>query len=312
MLVRRHLIFYDCFMTKPAQKIPPKIARLLTMLTAAYPGLTWQSYRYIDEGWDHEVLILDEQLVFRFPGDEEYTNKLKTEISVLEYLEDRVPVRIPDYTYVPINKNFAGYTLVPGQQLLPSYLQALPQGEYKEVVKQLAGFLSAIHTEDIAGSVFREVSQSFLAEDQKALKKQVANNLKKALTAEDFALVEGIIAEVDELVTRQLPQAFIHNDVYSRHLLWDTKSRKLGVIDFSDMCIGDPAVDFAELYEYGSHFVTAVFDQYTGPQDDTFLERAWTYQKWVGVYMMVDHFETPKTTFEVARQTFDRIKATPR
>ncbi|HTE57948.1 MAG TPA: aminoglycoside phosphotransferase family protein [Verrucomicrobiae bacterium] len=299
-------------MTKQSQKMPPKVARLFAMLTAAYPGLTWQSYRYIDEGWDHEVLILDEQLVFRFPDDEEYTNKLKSEISILGYLKDRVPVRVPDYTYVPVNKNFAGYALVPGEQLLAPYLQTLPRGDYKEIVKQLAGFLSAIHTQDLAQSIFREVSSSYLEEDQKALKQQAATNLKQALSAKDFALVEEIIVEVDELVVQKLPQVFIHNDVYSRHLLWDAKNRKLGVIGFNDMCIGDPAVDFAELYEYGAAFVKAVFDQYTGPQDDTFLERAWIYQKWVGVYMMADHFETPKITFEEARETFDRIKITPR
>jgi aminoglycoside phosphotransferase (APT) family kinase protein len=106
-----------------------------------------------------------------------------------------------------------------------------------------------------------------------------------------------------------LPKVFLHGDIYSTHLLWDSKDKKLGLIDFSDMNIGDPAFDFAELYEYGQEFIEQVYKLYKGPKDDSFLERAWIYQRWVGVFMMINHFETHKTSFEVARQTFDRVKS---
>ena len=68
---------------------------------------------------------------------------------------------------------------------------------------------------------------------------------------------EGWARDVDVLLATDLPEVVVHNDVYSRHLLWDDAAARLGVIDFSDMCLGDPAVDFAELYEYGEAFVRA-------------------------------------------------------
>ncbi len=75
------------------------------------------------------------------------------------------------------------------------------------------------------------------------------------------------------------------------------------------MCLGDPAVDFAEIFEYGKEFVEEVYSLYAGTKDATFLERAWQYQRWIGVNMMTDYFESQKTPFEVAKQTFDRAKA---
>jgi aminoglycoside 2''-phosphotransferase len=83
----------------------------------------------------------------------------------------------------------------------------------------------------------------------------------------------------------------------------------LGIIDFSDMTRDDPARDFAEIYEYGREFVQAVYDQYDGPKDRTFLDRAWIYQCWTAVFMMTDHFNYQKTSFDVARETFDRVRA---
>ena len=59
----------------------------------------------------------------------------------------------------------------------------------------------------------------------------------------------------------------------------------------------------------GEEFVRAVYERYTGPGDSGFLDRAWTYQRWVGVYMLTDHFEVGKTTWSVARATFDRCRA---
>ena len=52
--------------------------------------------------------------------------------------------------------------------------------------------------------------------------------------------------------------------------------------------------------DHGEDFVRAVHERYTGPKDPGFLDRAWTYQRWVGVYMLTDHFEIGKTSWSVA------------
>jgi aminoglycoside phosphotransferase (APT) family kinase protein len=293
----------------------------LDRIAAAFPDLRWFRARRITEGWDHVVVVLDDARVFRFPLEPPYADGLGREIAVLDHLAGHLaeraagdpatppPVRIPRYDRVAPDGSFAGYPLVPGRELTPQLLAALPAAQRGTLIEQLAGFLSVLHTAPIAGTPLERVPRSCLAEDQQEIRAGAAAHLPAVLTPAELAEAEGVLADVDELLAADLPSVFIHNDVYSRHLLWDGAAGRLGVIDFSDMCRGDPAVDFAELHEYGEAFVGAVYERYTGPKDPGFLDRAWTYQRWVGVYMLTDHFEVGKTTWSVARETFDRCRS---
>ncbi|GAA1762899.1 aminoglycoside phosphotransferase family protein [Kocuria aegyptia] len=280
----------------------------LERIAAAFPGLTWSRARRITEGWDHVVVVLDDALVFRFPQEEPYTEALAREVAVLDHLAPLLPVRIPRYDRVAPDGSFAGYPLLPGRTLAPEVLASLDGTAHEALVGQLAGFLSALHTAPVRGTPLERVPASYLAEDQDDVRRAATSHLPAVLSPEELAEVERILADVDVLLAADLPQVVVHNDVYSRHLLWDDDDARLGVIDFSDMCLGDPAVDFAELHEYGEAFVRAVYERYTGPRDAGLLDRSWTYQRWIGVYMLTDHFDVGKTSWQVARETFDRVR----
>ena len=280
----------------------------LERIAAAFPDLTWSEARRITEGWDHVVVVLDDALVFRFPQEAPYTEALAREVEVLDHLAPRLPVRIPRYDRVAPDGSFAGYPLLPGRTLQPEVPASLDGAARGALVDQLAGFLSALHTAPVPGTPLERVPASFLAEDQDDVRSAAAAHLPGVLTPAELREVDRILAEVDALLAAELPEVVVHNDVYSRHLLWDDDAARLGVIDFSDMCIGDPAVDFAELYEYGEAFVRAVHERYTGPDDPGLLHRAWTYQRWIAVYMLTDHFDLGKTSWGVARETFDRVR----
>jgi aminoglycoside 2''-phosphotransferase len=282
-------------------------ADILNRLTAAFPDLSYSDVKFIDEGWDHEVLILDDKLVFRFPTDDEYRDKLKHEIELLEYLRPRVPVTLPQYTHIAPDKDFAGYPIVPGEELTRERFDDLSDDANAVFTRQLAGFLSAIHLLDVKDPALANIPASRLREEQKEVRKLIPK-LAKELSIEDLELVSTFMAEVDEVTGSPVPHVFTHGDVYSRHLIWDDEHQQLGIIDFGDMAIGDPALDFAELHEYGADFVRHVYELYAGHRDDYFLTRAWTYQKWAAVYMLTDHLEHEKTSFKVARETFDRVK----
>ncbi|HSX46814.1 MAG TPA: aminoglycoside phosphotransferase family protein [Patescibacteria group bacterium] len=286
-----------------------KADHLLAQIAKAFPELTWQGYTYLDEGWDHEVIILDNKVVFRFPDDDEYLTKLAHEIEVLHYLRPSLNVLVPHYTYLPKPLSFAGYPIIKGETLTKVFFDSLPPVERKMVARQLADFLTCLHTQALTKPPLKNVPETVLADDQHEVREGTATHLKSVLSPQDYDLAQQILGQVDGLIGTALPHVFIHNDIYSRHLLWDAQKRQLGVIDFSDMCLGDPAVDFAELHEYGFGFVQEVYEQYEGPKDPEFLNRAWLYQEWIGVYMMTDHFAYNKTSFAVARETFDRVKA---
>lgn len=70
--------------------------------------------------------------------------------------------------------------------------------------------------------------------------------------------------------------ALVHNDLAAEHILLDPVTRTVtGIIDWSDIAVGDCAVDFAGLFHWGGQaFLNAVLSTYDGPIDDLVVGRA--------------------------------------
>ena len=309
----------------------------LTSIRAAYPTLTWDSATRITEGWDHVVIICrgcsgedalgHSDLVFRFPSDEQSLAQLPTEIAVLEHLSPRVEVALPRYTHVPASARpdevlipFAGYPMVRGERLTPELLHSLPFTEQTIIAAQLGSLLSALHIQDTSAPPMDLVAPSYQPENLDFVRGIVENNMPGVLTPDETRTAREICDEVAALQSTLLPRAFLHYDIYARHLYWQRghsggteaaagSPGRLGLIDFTDMCIGDPAIDFAELYEYGPRFVEDVLARYVGRVDPEFLDRAWTYQRLAGLYMLAGHLYYGEETWEYARATFDRCRS---
>ena len=288
-----------------AKNTTQKHDALLQRIRDVFPDLAWSKYRFIDVGWDHEVIVLDEKIVFRFPASKHYRQLLASEVEVLNRLQPLVAVRIPQYTYVAPDGSFAGYPMIPGKTLFKDYFDTLDNATVDAIAAQIADFLTALH----ASTGFEQVLPgSYMAEDQADVRKLAKQHLVNALSAEDMRAVERMLADVDDILAKGHPTVFIHGDLYHNHLLWDEAAQQLGIIDFGDRSMGDPAIDFAELHEYGEAFVQKVYQRYAGPKEDTFIDRSWKYQCWTGVYMLTDYFVHGKNSLEEARELFDWTK----
>ncbi len=323
--------------------VAPDDATELEAIRAAYPTLTWDSAERIDEGWDHVVMICrgcsgadahgHRELVFRFPADDQALAQLPTEIAVLDHLAGRVDAALPHYSHVPAHGRFAGYPLVRGQRLTPELFDSLPATERTTLAAQLGAMLAALHIQDTSAPPIDRVPHSYQPENLDFVRGIVDNNLPAVFTDAEMATAREICDEVGALQSTLLPRVLLHNDVYVRHLYWDRGQAAgqaagglggdggvsgpgrlggaggLGLIDFTDMCLGDPAVDFAELYEYGPRFVEDVLAHYTGRADETFLDRAWTYQRFAALYMIAGHLYYGVESWEHARSAFDRCRS---
>ena len=299
----------------------------LEAIRAAYPTLNWGSAEKIDEGWDHVVMICrgcsgpdslgHRELVFRFPADDQALAQLPTEIAVLDHLAGGVDAALPHYSHVPAHGRFAGYPLVRGQRLTPELFTGLPATERTTLAAQLGALLAALHIQDTSAPPIDRVPHSYQPENLDFVRGIVDNNLPAVFTDAEMATAREICDEVGALQSTLLPRVLLHNDVYVRHLYWDRGQApgglggpgRLGLIDFTDMCLGDPAVDFAELYEYGPRFVEDVLAHYTGHADESFLDRVWTYQRFAALYMIAGHLYYGVETWEHARSAFDRCRS---
>ena len=129
------------------------------------------------------------------------------------------------------------------------------------------------------------------------------------IAAADLGIVESIVQDVEVLLSSQLSASdgrLIHSDLYDSHLLWDGAS--LGVIDFSDMNIGDPALDYAHLFALDPALPRRVAEL-AGDLVGDLLERAWTYARWDAVFLLLDHLRTGHTPASVAWEVFDRARS---
>lgn len=307
----------------PGTADPPE----LDLLRLHYPELSWRSARRVTEGWDHVVLLLDgcsgtdarghSELVFRFP-DDEYASQLESEVAALDLVAPLVEVSIPRYSHReylsagPGAPVFGGYPTIGGTRLTRGVFGTLPRSDVTRIAGQLGELLTGLHRQDTSAPPLDRLPPAWPPEDRHHLKEVATTELPSRLTAEEMREVHVILDGLDRLLDAPVTPVFLHGDVYSSHLFWDPVPGRLGLIDFADMCLGDPAIDFAELFEYGPRFVDDVLARYLGPRDDGLLDRAWDHQRLVALYMLTDHIELGKQSWARARETFDRCRSTSR
>jgi aminoglycoside 2''-phosphotransferase len=280
---------------------------LLDRIHRQFPELRWRNYRYLNHGWDHEVIILDEKLVFRFPNSSAYLQLFKDESALLALISQTTAVRVPNYNFMAADQSFGGYQLIPGAELTPEVFHRFSEEEADLFASQLAGFLTALHTIPIASLTACKVRNADQSAYSAELRQHSEQYLPAALSAADYRLVQKIMDAVDAVTNQQTATCLTHGDISEDHLIWDEAAKKLGVIDFSDRSISDPAVDFAELLLYSASFATKVFELYHGPKDADLLQRAGVYLQRIGVALLVDSFITDKITFEKAKSIFDMV-----
>jgi aminoglycoside phosphotransferase (APT) family kinase protein len=280
---------------------------LVRKLKDEFPDLRWKSAKHNVEGWDHHVLILDNKIVFRFPRMKEYLDILKKEVPLLRYLKSKIKLQIPDYKFVSRKKDFAGYNLIEGIQLTKKEFDKLPGLTKQTIAKQLSEFLTSLHRTPLNIAKSYGLKPTPLRKEYLQLKKDMEKLVYPRVSRKDKALIMDVVEQLRNL--KFLNWVVIHNDLYPAHILMAPNKKSLtGIIDFGDICIDDPALDFCELWIYGRKFVLDVYKYYRGPKDEKFIERSILYNKRVPLCVMNATPQTEgRTAFTKGYQIFKEI-----
>ncbi len=181
----------------------------------------------IDAGWDHKVLVLEGEWVVRVPRSQSAVEQLEEEIALLPVLAPLLPVAIPQFEQVSREPWFVVYRLIRGEQMEDED----PDG--------LRAFLEALHSLDVAGLPAPRPDWQGIyrahVEDWRRL-------VLPLLDADERARGEALLAEIETLAGFE--PALVHCDLGSSHLIC-RDGRLVGVIDWGDAKIGDPAIDYA-------------------------------------------------------------------
>jgi aminoglycoside 2''-phosphotransferase len=227
-------------------------------------------------GLNNFVVLVNDELIFRFPRTDEGRTALRQEAALLALVRDHIDTPVPAFTY-DAALDFVVYPLVSGVPIYRHDLLLWPDEAQAVFARQLGRFLHQLHTipsepltavlgapdHDLPGMWDRRLAA-------------VRDLLFPHLWADQQAWVASLFAPVTDgrLDMRAYTPCLTHGDLASYHLLGDPASGSLtGVLDFGEARWGDPAIDLAAVISsYGESFLWRMAETY--PLTNDLVERA--------------------------------------
>ncbi|MET7017131.1 aminoglycoside phosphotransferase family protein [Bacillus mycoides] len=258
----------------------------------ALPDLSIHSYIQNEEGWDNITVIINDELLFRFPRKLEYANRIPLEKELCTILSHLLQeIEIPKYHLLYKNNcntvPFCSYyPLIHGEPLTTELVAKLEKKELKAIITQLATFLAALHSIPLK----RTETLGFPIEKTLTYWKELQTKLNQYLTNSLTSLQKSALNRLFEnfficIAKSTFQNTIIHADFTHHHILFNNLNKTIsGVIDFGDAQIGDPAFDFAGLYyDFGREFTTSVYEQYSARishRDPLLIHRITTFYQY--------------------------------
>jgi len=268
-----------------------------SIVAACAPELALTSARKFGEGWDFELWEANGELLFRFPKRAECAEALGIEAKLLRELAPALGTPIPAPVHVSDGVDafpmpFFSYRCLPGQPL-----RSDPVGA--GVAAETGAFLSELHRFPAQRATELGV-RTFTAEswhdEYAAFRERTDKEVTSLLSPDERQIVKAFWDDfLDDDRNFLFESALIHADLGLEHLLVDDKRKRLlGVIDFGDARVGDPALDFVVMQ---GEFGCAVFAAYDGEIDEAFIYRSHAYLQIGPFYEVIYGQETNQPQF---------------
>lgn len=256
---------------------PPEALRLIQ---EQFPELKAKHIRHLASGWDNTALVIDEELIFRFPRREVALPLLEAESVLLPRLAPRLPVPIP----VPKWKGsptksfpwpFLGYRMLPGYTACYVNLTEEQRTSLAEPIAQFLAKLHAAPKELMEGCHIFGDNRSRI--DSAILTEKIHKNFEELAS---LGLIKNRKALAKLHYRQPVETCLVHGDFYVRHLLVDQRHRLAGVIDWGDIHWGDPAIDLAIAHSFLPVTAHAAFRRAYGE----ISEETWALAKLRAIY----------------------------
>lgn len=246
------------------------------VIAAQFPRLVPVRATFLGAGYDSSAFEVNDEWVFRFPERADVERQLLIEARILPVLAERSPVPLPAFRFhgQPSSQfpyHFVGYPKLQGVPAIQLDPEAVP---FPQLAPVLARFLSWLHSFPVTEAARLGVEEH----DIDSLIDEV-----RADALGDFELVGRVAPEapleewheylrtgLDRVAPSRSTPALVHTDLAAEHILLDPATQTVtGIIDWSDIAIGNRAVDFAGLFNWGGErFVDAVLSTYQPPIDE--------------------------------------------
>lgn len=261
------------------------------IIAKQFPELLPMKIKYIGEGWDNKVFLVNNQFMFRFPHREIAALLIKRENTVLGHLHRIIDLAIPQPIYLgqpdeTYPYHFHGYAMIQGESGCQANLSDIARNES---ITTLASFLKALHS--INESQAREIGAEDQCFNRADIKKSITflKDRVEKITNRKLAIINNTLFnhELDIATHVKLSghKVLVHGDLYCRHLIF--KHNKLaGIIDWGDVGINHPAIDLAVIFSFYPAHCHQTFFKIYGEID----LHTKAYARFLGLYSTITIF----------------------
>jgi aminoglycoside phosphotransferase (APT) family kinase protein len=261
----------------PDVDIDEKLVQAL--VSEQFPELDVRSVRLVGEGFDNSVWAVDDEWAFRFPRRALAVPLVARELAVLTRVAPLVPVAVPVPAFVGTESElfprpFFGHRVLRGVEPADA---SLMDADRARLGVGIARFLRALHAPATREAVDGERELPVDPNRRADMPFRVAKAREWLGRLADLAPVQRTTADrmLDEaeLLEPSSTEALVHGDLHVRHVLVEG-GQLSGVIDWGDICIGDPAIDLQFVWSVvPPEARDGVLEEY-GPVDDEARLRA--------------------------------------
>jgi aminoglycoside 2''-phosphotransferase len=240
----------------------------LEKIRIAYPNLSQEQLEFNQDGMNNDVVIVNQQLVCRFPKTDWAKEDLVKEVKILQVTQRFIDLPIPRLDRV--EDDFVSYPFIRGEPLSRHQLLRLDALAQEKVIEQLGQFYQQLHS--IPGDVIAASSiASSIAERSREEMLDLYEQVQQILFPHLWKHQRTWIHEhFEPLVSGSLhldaSAVLIHGDLGCYHILFDPDRQVLsGIIDFGTAGMGDPAIDLASLLDnHGEGVLKQMSKYYSG------------------------------------------------
>ena len=257
-----------------------------------------------DAGWDNRTFKLGSDMLVRMPSAAAYAAQVSREQRWLPYLRTRLPLEVPEP--LALGQPGRGYQWPWSvyRWIVGDTAAASPPMDRAKFAEDLAFFINALHCvsadDGPAPGEHNFHRGGSLAVYDSQLRQAVGILGEEGGGSYALAVWQAALAS-----SWDAPPVWVHGDIAPGNLLV-RQGRLAAVIDFGQLCVGDPACDLAIAWTYLEAKDRAVFRQHLAVNSGTWHRgKAWAL--WKAAIVTSGLVRTSAIEDQSARKTMNQV-----
>ena len=281
-----------------------------------YPDLEARTTHLTDGGEFNDILIVNDELIFRFPRFSDGLERLRVEVATLGAIQGCVSLPVPNPVYVSqdmqtVDVAFLGYHVLSGELLRDHLETARAKAARQQLARQLATFLLELHrfpTKAVKSKV--PMHDCDRREALPVLFESIREHLYPHMRPDACdAVTNQFDVFLNAPTSFGYEQVLKHGDLGPGNILVDPQTLTItGIIDFGSAGLDDPAVDLGHISFWGESllgkpFVRQLYDDYG--MSELLLSRVRFYKVMIALMVALGGVQSgDREAFELALGQF--------